>query len=51
MSRATDEKGGVQLSAKEFFKVHGPGTFYHNNQIRTWRVESNGEVMFDMDIA
>jgi len=48
LSRATDEKGGVQLSPKEFFKVHGPGTFYHNNQIRAWRVEGNGQVMFDM---
>jgi len=48
MSRAIDEKGGIQLSSAEFFKTHGPGTFYHNNQIRTWRVEGNGQVMFDM---
>ena len=48
MSRATDEKGQVQLSPMAFFKTHGPGTFYHNNQIRTWRIEPNGEVFFDM---
>ena len=48
MSRTIDEKGAVQLSPKEFFKTQGPGTFYHNNQIRSWRIEGNGLVMFNM---
>lgn len=50
MSRATDEKGQVQLLPKAFFKTQGPGTFYHNNQVRAWQVKRDGTVLFDFNV-
>jgi len=44
MSRATDETGYVQPSRDALLKVRGPSTSYHFNNIRAWRVRSDGSV-------
>ena len=49
MSRATDETGYVQPTRGEFVSARGPGTDYHFNYIRGWRVESGGQVAFAVD--
>lgn len=46
MSRATDEAGNTQLPYPENEKYRGPGTFYHNNGIRAWKIHSDGHVTF-----
>jgi sulfane dehydrogenase subunit SoxC len=50
MSRATDETGYVQPTSAELVAARGPGTFYHNNDIRCWKVESDGHVFFDTEL-
>jgi sulfane dehydrogenase subunit SoxC len=49
LSRATDETGYVQPSRARFRETRGPGTDYHYNHIRGWRVESGGQVLFAAD--
>jgi sulfane dehydrogenase subunit SoxC len=47
MSRARDETGAVQPTLAEYRRVRGPGTDYHFNAIRSWRVDTNGMVSFN----
>ena len=47
MSRATDETGYVQPSMAQLKAVRGPGTDYHFNGIRGWRVRADGTVTFE----
>ena len=46
MSRAIDETGYVQPDLESLIAARGPGTSYHYNNIRPWRVESDGRVFF-----
>lgn len=46
MSRATDETGYVQPTREALHRARGSYTRYHFNQIRPWRVESDGSVFF-----
>ena len=48
MSRATDEKGLQQPSASEARTGRGPATFYHNNAIRPWRIDTDGRITFGL---
>jgi len=50
LSRATDERGQVQQLPKAFLKTRGPGTLYHNNQIRAWEIKRDGTVLFDFNV-
>jgi sulfane dehydrogenase subunit SoxC len=47
MSRATDETGYVQPTLKRIVAARGPGTQYHNNAIRSWRLQTDGRVFFE----
>ena len=47
MSRAVDETGYVQPTLAELRGVRGPGTDYHFNSIRGWRVARDGSVSFE----
>ena len=47
MSRARDESGAVQPTLAEYRRVRGPGTDYHFNAIRSWRVDANGALSFN----
>ena len=47
LSRATDETGYVQPTRKELLAIRGPGTDYHFNQIKGWRVQPDGTVVFE----
>jgi sulfane dehydrogenase subunit SoxC len=47
MSRAVDETGYVQPSMAQLKPVRGPGTDYHFNAIRGWRVARDGAVTFE----
>ena len=47
MSRAVDETGYVQPTLSELRAVRGPGTDYHFNAIRGWRVSKDGGVTFE----
>ena len=46
MSRAIDETGYVQPDYETLVAARGPGTSYHYNSIRPWRVEADGRVFF-----
>lgn len=46
MSRATDETGYVQPTRDVLLEARGSYTRYHYNQIRSWRVEPDGQVFF-----
>ena len=46
MSRAIDETGYVQPDFETLMAARGPGTSYHYNNIRPWRVEADGRVFF-----
>ena len=48
MSRAVDETGYVQPTRAQLVAARGPGTFYHTNNVRAWRVERGGKVFFDV---
>lgn len=48
LSRATDETGYVQPTFQQLWDVRGPGTFYHANHQRAWKVASTGEVTFGL---
>jgi sulfane dehydrogenase subunit SoxC len=49
MSRVTDETGYVQPTYAQFRDVRGPGTDFHFNPIRSWRVAADGAVTFVAD--
>jgi len=46
MSRAIDETGYVQPRLEDLRAVRGPGTYYHFNNVRAWRVRPDGRVSF-----
>jgi sulfane dehydrogenase subunit SoxC len=46
MSRAIDETGYVQPDLETLIAARGPGTSYHYNNIRPWRVEEDGRVFY-----
>jgi len=47
MSRAVDDQGYAQPTMAELKRVRGPGTDYHFNAIRAWRVARDGTVTFE----
>jgi len=47
MSRAVDDQGYVQPTLAQLKAVRGPGTDYHFNSIRAWRVATDGTVTFE----
>ena len=47
MSRAVDETGYVQPTLAQLRAARGPGTDYHFNSIRAWRVARDGQVTFE----
>jgi sulfane dehydrogenase subunit SoxC len=47
MSRAIDDSGYVQPTMAQLRAVRGPGTDYHFNSIRAWRVARDGTVTFE----
>ena len=47
MSRAVDDQGYVQPTMSQLKPVRGPGTDYHFNSIRAWRVARDGTVTFE----
>ncbi len=49
MSRATDETGYVQPTLAALRRVRGLGTTYHFNNIRAWRVQPDGRVVFGLE--
>jgi sulfane dehydrogenase subunit SoxC len=49
MSRAVDETGYVQPTRAALTAARGPGTLYHTNNIRAWRVLPDGRVLFAVD--
>lgn len=44
VSRATDEKGNIQLDRKSFIAKMGTNALFHYNAQQTWRIDSNGRV-------
>lgn len=44
MSRAVDETGYVQPTIEQLITERGQVSFYHNNSIQPWRIDTNGEV-------
>jgi sulfane dehydrogenase subunit SoxC len=49
MSRATDETGYSQPTRKALLAVRGPGTQYHFNNIRAWKIAADGAVTFAVE--
>ena len=47
MSRAVDDQGYVQPTMAQLKAVRGPGTDYHFNSIRAWRIARDGTVSFE----
>ena len=47
MSRAVDDQGYVQPTMAQLKAARGPGTDYHFNSIRAWRVATDGTVTFE----
>jgi sulfane dehydrogenase subunit SoxC len=47
MSRAADDQGYVQPTMAQLKAARGPGTDYHFNSIRAWRVSRDGAVTFE----
>jgi sulfane dehydrogenase subunit SoxC len=47
MSRAVDDQGYVQPTMAQLRAARGPGTDYHFNSIRGWRIARNGVVTFE----
>jgi sulfane dehydrogenase subunit SoxC len=48
LSRATDETGYVQPTVQQLWEARGPGTAYHQNNQRAWKIASTGEVTFGL---
>jgi sulfane dehydrogenase subunit SoxC len=49
MSRATDETGYAQPPLAKLREVRGPGTAYHFNSVRAWKVARDGRVTFHVE--
>ncbi len=49
MSRAVDDTGYVQPTLAQLRAARGEGTFYHHNNIRAWRVQADGTVVFGLE--
>lgn len=49
MSRAVDETGYVQPTLEQLRQARGVATHYHFNNIRAWRVRSDGGVTFGLE--
>ncbi len=49
MSRAVDETGYVQPTLEQLREARGVATHYHFNNIRAWRVQSDGIVTFGLE--
>ncbi len=49
LSRAMDETGYVQPTYEALLRVRGPGTWYHYNHLRPWRVQRDGSVYFGLE--
>jgi sulfane dehydrogenase subunit SoxC len=49
MSRAIDETGYVQPTLAQMRAARGPGSYYHHNNIRAWRVHRDGRVTFGLE--
>ena len=49
MSRAVDDTGYVQPTLNQLRQARGPGTSYHFNHIRAWRVRPDGAVFFGLE--
>jgi sulfane dehydrogenase subunit SoxC len=47
MSRAVDDQGYVQPTMAQLKAARGPGTDYHFNSIRAWRIGRDGTVTFE----
>jgi len=47
MSRAVDDTGYIQPTMAQLKPVRGPGTDYHFNSIRAWRIARDGTVTFE----
>ena len=43
-SRATDEKGSVQVTRAQWKSKYSPSQIYHYNAIQSWAVDEHGEV-------
>lgn len=48
MSRTTDDKGFQQPDVAEARSNRGPTTYYHNNVIRPWWIDSSGRTTFGL---
>ncbi len=48
LSRATDETGYVQPTVQQLWEARGPGTSYHQNHQRAWKIARTGEVTFGL---
>jgi sulfane dehydrogenase subunit SoxC len=46
LSRCTDETGYVQPTRKQLLEARGPGTDFHFNHIKGWRVAPDGTVFY-----
>jgi sulfane dehydrogenase subunit SoxC len=49
MSRAVDETGYVQPTVEQLREARGIGTHYHYNNIRAWKVQRDGTVVFGLE--
>ncbi len=48
MSRAVDETGYVQPTHAQLVAARGESTHYHTNNIRAWKVQRDGQVVFGL---
>lgn len=51
LSRAIDDQGQRQLPVAMQMRNRGPGTTYHNNAIRGWRVDGDGFMRLSMEYS
>jgi sulfane dehydrogenase subunit SoxC len=49
MSRAVDDTGDMQPTLAELRAARGPGTDYHYNPIRSWRIRPDGSVTYEVE--
>jgi sulfane dehydrogenase subunit SoxC len=50
LTRAADDTGATQPTLAQFRARRGAGTDYHYNYIRAWTVESDGRVLYGVDL-
>jgi sulfane dehydrogenase subunit SoxC len=48
VSRAVDATGYVQPTLAEYRQVRGAGTNYHYNHLRSWTIEPDGRVLYEV---